>query len=148
MCQSGSRLSPLGQTTIKRCLDLSRDASLPNMDVLGPSSAKEAHTSIMHTVLHYWRSIQYITVSPHRTILRQMGKSRYETRKSRIYWRKLFDQMGKIGRTSFLMLYGRIEWPTRHPSRCLFFGLSSRKHATFQLSLMITCKLDMIIHDY
>ena len=50
MCPSRSRRSPLGQTTIERCSDLLQDASLLGTVVRGPSSAKAAHTSIMHTL--------------------------------------------------------------------------------------------------
>ena len=44
---------PTRQKAIKRCLDLSQDTSSPNMNVRGPSSVMEAHTSILHTFVYF-----------------------------------------------------------------------------------------------
>ena len=67
MCPSRSRLSPLGQIAIERCIDLLRDTFSPYRDIRGPSSVTEAHVSIMHTFVHCLRSINYTIASPQHT---------------------------------------------------------------------------------
>ena len=61
MCPSGSRLSSLGQMTIGRCSNLLQDAESPDTVARGPSSVTVAHTSIIHTSGHCWRSTEYTT---------------------------------------------------------------------------------------
>ena len=140
MFLSRLRLSPLGRITIERCLHFSWNTSSLDMDVWGPSSVTEARTSIMHTFVHFLRSMEYIIMSPHHTTPRKIGKSRLAIEKWRTYWWKSFDQMGRIGYTSFLMHYEHTRWPVRHPSRCLIFGSPTQNHATFQLSLSLSIK--------
>ena len=62
-------VSPLGQTTIERCSDLLQDAFSPDTDVRGPSSATEAHTSLVRISGHYWRDMEYTIASPLHTTL-------------------------------------------------------------------------------
>ena len=65
------------------------------------------------------------------------GQVEVSNREFNTIFKKIFDQMGKIGHTSILTYYGHTERHTRHPSRCLPFGLSLGKPVILQLSLSI-----------
>ena len=93
MCPSGSRPSPIGQTTIERCSNLLRDASLPNTVVQGPS-IMVAHTPIMHTFEHFLRSTEYTIASPHHTT-QENGQVEVSNREVKNILKKIFRPNGK-----------------------------------------------------
>ena len=97
----------------------------------------KAHTSIMHTFVHFFNKyrVHHRVTMPYHP--QEKGQVKVSNKEVKNILQKSFDQMGRIGRTSFLIHYGRIERLIRHPSGCLLFFLSSRKRVTFQLSLSI-----------
>ena len=79
--------------------------------------------------------VQHRVITPYQPL--ENGQVEVSNKEVKSIVKKVIDQMGRIGHTSFSKHYGHTERHTRNPLGCLPSGLSTRKPAIFRLSLSI-----------